>query len=395
MNRFGPYYFLYVLILVLHSNLLFSQVEVSATGFVLNIPKLPKNQDILEVGNRISSYPGIYINDHSVIYNPTEKKWHMYGIVNGEKSFIHLTADSLTQQNWVEHKHYVDYGAQIWAPHIIYEKGKYFMFYTKIGVPRQIVCVESTDLWYWSEPELILASRTRSGNDAKNKDPMIIKEKDQWIMYVSMMKDSANWVVAYSTSRDLKRWSKPLICFDENTSMPSVESPFVVKRSDYYYIFISARPWPYGYLEVFRSSSPYAWKVTDKVKWMDWHAPEIIRDLDGKWYITLCGYEPERNGFSVFQLYWNDYLENAETSVPVPANNLNQVKKSATKQTGFIPAQTWLDTNGNAINAHGGGVIFFKGIYYWYGEHKLRPHLLTAASIVILPLTWSTGRIKE
>jgi hypothetical protein len=43
---------------------------------------------------------------------------------------------------------------------------------------------------------------------------------------------------------------------------------------------------------------------------MDWHTPKIIRDVDGKWYITLCGYEPERNGFSVWPLYWNDYINN-------------------------------------------------------------------------------------
>jgi len=372
MNRFGLYLFLYVLHLLLQSNLLFSQVEIGDNGFVLNIPNIPKNLDILEVGNRISSFPGIYINDHSIIYNPKEKKWHMYGIINGEKSFIHLTADSLTQRNWIEHKNYVDSGAKIWAPHIIYEKGKYFMFYTKIGVPRQIVCVESADLWSWSNPKLILASRTRSGTDAKNKDPMVLKDRNQWIMYFSMMKDSTKWVVGYSTSSDLKKWSKPQICFDENTSMPRVESPFVVKRGDYYYIFISARPWPYGYMEVFRSSSPYSWKITDKVKWMDWHAPEIIRDTDGMWYITLCGYEPERNGFSVWPLYWNDYLDDAETSVPVPKNNINLTPKSYAKQTSFHPAQIWFDTYGTAINAHGGGVIFFEGIYYWYGEHKLK-----------------------
>lgn len=28
------------------------------------------------------------------------------------------------------------------------------------------------------------------------------------------------------------------------------------------------------------------------------------------------------------------------------------------------------DTNGNLINAHGGGILFYKGIYYWYGEIK-------------------------
>ncbi len=319
-------HFLIGLLLLLQSGLLCSQVTKNDAGFVIKIPNLPKNLDLLEVGTGIPAFTGIYINDHSVIYNPIQKIWHMFGIVKGKKSFIHLTADSLSQPKWIEIKHFTDSGEEIWAPHIIAEKGKYFMFYTRIGVPRQLVCVESTDLWNWSEPRLIMASRTPAGTDAKNKDPMIMKDNGQWIMYFSMMKNAEKWVVGYSTSSDLQKWSKPQICFDEDSSMPSVESPFVVKRGNYYYIFISARPWPYGYMEVFRSTSPYAWKITDKVKWMDWHAPEIVRDLDGKWYITLCGYEPERNGFSVWPLFWNDYMDDAETSVPVPQNDLPELK---------------------------------------------------------------------
>lgn len=30
----------------------------------------------------------------------------------------------------------------------------------------------------------------------------------------------------------------------------------------------------------------------------------------------------------------------------------------------------WLDNNGHHINAHGGGVLFHNGKYYWYGEHR-------------------------
>lgn len=39
--------------------------------------------------------------------------------------------------------------------------------------------------------------------------------------------------------------------------------------------------------------------------------------------------------------------------------------------TRFTPGTPWLDQDGKPINAHGGGVIFFEGVYYWYGEHKL------------------------
>jgi hypothetical protein len=44
---------------------------------------------------------------------------------------------------------------------------------------------------------------------------------------------------------------------------------------------------------------------------------------------------------------------------------------NAQQQNSFTPAKVWLDKNGVPINAHGGGVTFFKGKYYWYGEHKL------------------------
>lgn len=34
------------------------------------------------------------------------------------------------------------------------------------------------------------------------------------------------------------------------------------------------------------------------------------------------------------------------------------------------PGEVWLDTAGKPINAHGGGLLFHDGVYYWYGEIK-------------------------
>ena len=34
------------------------------------------------------------------------------------------------------------------------------------------------------------------------------------------------------------------------------------------------------------------------------------------------------------------------------------------------PGQTWNDTNGSAINAHGGCVVYHDGFYYWFGEQR-------------------------
>ncbi|MCX6307828.1 MAG: beta-glucanase, partial [Bacteroidia bacterium] len=34
------------------------------------------------------------------------------------------------------------------------------------------------------------------------------------------------------------------------------------------------------------------------------------------------------------------------------------------------PGDVWKDNRGVPINAHGGGILYHKGVYYWYGEHK-------------------------
>ena len=39
-------------------------------------------------------------------------------------------------------------------------------------------------------------------------------------------------------------------------------------------------------------------------------------------------------------------------------------------QSSFKPGETWNDTNGSAINAHGGCVQYLDGTYYWFGETR-------------------------
>lgn len=46
------------------------------------------------------------------------------------------------------------------------------------------------------------------------------------------------------------------------------------------------------------------------------------------------------------------------------------VAVAASSQRVFRPGAVWPDNRGQHINAHGGGVMAYKGTYYWYGEHK-------------------------
>ena len=48
----------------------------------------------------------------------------------------------------------------------------------------------------------------------------------------------------------------------------------------------------------------------------------------------------------------------------------------------IVSGEVWLDTSGNPINAHGGGMLYHNGKYYWYGEYKKGKTIL---------FKWTTG----
>lgn len=47
----------------------------------------------------------------------------------------------------------------------------------------------------------------------------------------------------------------------------------------------------------------------------------------------------------------------------------------------FKPGLIWPDTNGIHINAHGGGILYNKGKYFWFGEHKIAGILGNSAQV--------------
>ena len=66
----------------------------------------------------------------------------------------------------------------------------------------------------------------------------------------------------------------------------------------------------------------------------------------------------------------------------VPSHGVVMIKVSAAAETpatsasnvrhaAFRPGAVWTDTNGVPINAHGGGILFDHGKYWWFGEHKV------------------------
>ena len=60
------------------------------------------------------------------------------------------------------------------------------------------------------------------------------------------------------------------------------------------------------------------------------------------------------------------------TILIIVAGVTSNAQKSLEKHQTFQPGELWEDTDGEHINAHGGGFMYQDGIYYWYGEHKGR-----------------------
>ncbi len=49
---------------------------------------------------------------------------------------------------------------------------------------------------------------------------------------------------------------------------------------------------------------------------------------------------------------------------------IDYVRVYQKKEQVVRPGRLWLDDRGEHINAHGGGVLYHEGTYYWFGEHK-------------------------
>ncbi|TKC10486.1 beta-glucanase [Pedobacter polaris] len=58
-----------------------------------------------------------------------------------------------------------------------------------------------------------------------------------------------------------------------------------------------------------------------------------------------------------------------------------QLIAQQTKLTAFTPGKIWNDDKGVHINAHGGGIVVHKGIYYWFGEHKVAGEIGNTAQV--------------
>lgn len=307
---------------------------ISAIGYCKNMEKYVSAGEFkLIYDPSLGETKKWYINDHCFIRD-ANGLWHMFGITKSEPAdasqeihFAHATAKSLTQSQW--HKEpfamTVDPNFKemhLWAPHVVFHKGLYYMFYCA-GDPDhskyKIHLATSKNLFDWTrvkENPMVV-----DGYDAR--DPFIYQMKDKWVMYYTATSkpEGGNHNVCAVTSKDLIHWGDKKVVYTDpgvGTWGGNTESPQVIRRGKYYYLFIGPGD-SYVNTTIYRSTDPFKWEYDANVPIIKSHAVEVVRDIDGSWYVSHCGWG--QGGVYLAPLKWNDGLDDKDTSLPVPGKS--------------------------------------------------------------------------
>ncbi len=259
-----------------------------------------------------------YINDHCFIQDKAGL-WHMFGITHKEpaqpleeKFFAHATSVNILASQWERHGHvlHAQYEkweeTHVWAPHIVENDGRYFMFYCAGGTDYsryKIHLATSTDLWSWERHE----DNPMVVDGFQARDPMVIRHEGVWIMYytATSVPSGGRHVVAAVTSNDLIHWHDKREVFvhpKSGTFGGPTESPFVVHRNGKFYLFVCTNE-PYNTSAVYESDTPYEWSIENQVGCFPSHASEVIHLPDeDKYYISRAGWG--QGGLYLSELDW-------------------------------------------------------------------------------------------
>ncbi|HKK18500.1 MAG TPA: hypothetical protein VJ952_07445 [Opitutales bacterium] len=266
---------------------------------------------------------GRYVNDHSLVQD-AEGLWHLFGITSHatedfsekERYFVH--AEGTLNSSMREVQKVCDNGVRAWAPSVIRAGKRFFMHYG----PSPMRMATSLELTHWMEHTPVVKGAPL---DSCHRDSMVLpKPCGGWWMYITGIDDNMNGVVSVLESDDLVTWRFlrfALQTGDDTGIKPpwgGTESPFVVKIDDLYYLLITytdCKHHNYHNTLVFASEDPTDFGTYTAANHQETvvaelhaHAPEVIQDSDGQWYITTCGWRgyntPIEGGVGVAKLEW-------------------------------------------------------------------------------------------
>lgn len=254
-----------------------------------------------------------FLSDFLLIQDKSSR-WHCIGIGGQghvQDSFFHAIGDDILKPFIYTNRVYSDGDKNLkttdwmWAPFAIYtpDGDKAYMFYhhQTIYKQSQMRMLESTDAlldtWVPVTNNNLAEGCVAFSDNFTCRDACIFWDEDvgKYVMYY------ASSGICMRTSDDLIIWSEPKVVMGVPDGFTAAESPYVIKKHGYYYLFVSG--YDYGRVAVYMSKSydNYGDPVKDLLGEINGHAPEIVT-VNGTDYIACAainatdGKEPYKGG---------------------------------------------------------------------------------------------------
>lgn len=176
------------------------------------------------------------------------------------------------------------------APYIIWvdEFQKYVMlFESKIDGTRSLEIAFSNDLFIWERQNKSILTEL----GWTKRDPCIIEDGEKYLIYLcNPHKDGSS--VSVSETTDFKTFENTRICLSikDGIHWGGIESPFVLKRNNLYYLFFTYAHRRYTETIVCVSDKNDEFSMENVVTTLFGHASEIF-SYNSVEYISSCGPE--------------------------------------------------------------------------------------------------------
>lgn len=281
-----------------------------------------------------------YVNDHCLVRG-ADGRWHLFGIIGpkppnplrNELQFFHAVGDSPLAAGWDELPYALvaDPASErsIWAPAVWpvdattpagptnggLAEGESAMLYA--AMPRdhswgranrgkmQLALSRDGDMVEWSRHEanpVYLAP-------GDGRDPYIFRHDGRFLVYTTRTVNEADQrsAVGVRTSPDLRHFSGPRIAHVQPYAAANAgdaESPVVIERGGWYYLFVCRAASAYRLTSVYASRDPLSFPIEGHVADLAVHAAEVVRLEGDRWVITDCGWDLD--GVYAAELGWTD-----------------------------------------------------------------------------------------
>lgn len=264
-------------------------------------------------------YPEWIPNDFSVMKDGDD--WHIVGITHpkphdfkgvfdcgkdvheAEYQLFHACAKAksfseLFEENSFSDKEKILYPAErkgeqneIWAPHLMKINEKNSVLYS----PGVIRLATSENFEKWDTGQLFACNNTAA------RDPFVYSENGtHYVIYTEGV------ALKYRTTSDFVSFSDEKNLLGNKFDGAQLESPFLLKKDGVYYLFVSIWNGQNGDYDE-RTFVYASEKIEDidkgaPITMLRAHAPEIVKDADGSYYILSVFYP--QNGISAAKLVW-------------------------------------------------------------------------------------------